>query len=176
MNDNTQLQLSANSILSLFETNKEQRKSFVDNVMDALRNEQVDPLKIHLQIKAMEEIINSFTVTDEKKNKLFTQAIDYRKMLLDAAELHGKKFQLHNAEFSIKEVGTKYDFSQCGHTELVELFAQQSALDKKIKDIQDMLKTLPSAGIEMIMESTGEALRVYPPSKISTTAVAVSLK
>ncbi len=170
------MELTTTNILSLFETTKEQRTSFAKDVVDNLRNELSDPLKVHLQLKAMEEIINSLTNTTEKTNKNFTLAIDYKSMLLDAAEKHGKKFQLHNAEFSIKEVGTKYDFSQCEDLELIDLIVKKVEIDTKIKAKEDFLKTVPLSGLIVTNEETGETYKVYPPSKTSTTSVAVSLK
>ena len=166
--------LSTTNILGLFETNKEQRKSFVDDLVSRLQDGQADPLKVHLQIKAMEEIITQLTSTDEKKNKNITAAISYKTMLMEAAAKHGKKFELHNAEFSIKEVGTVYDWSNCGDTELVELLADQEAVKEKIKKKQDFLKTVPVSGLDIRIGE--ELVTVYPPAKSSTTSIAVSLK
>lgn len=169
-------ELTTINILSLFETTKEQRKTFCEDIVQRLRDEEADPLKIHLQIKAMEEIIKSITDRSEKTNKNFTLAIDYQRMLLDAAEKHGKKFQLFNAEFSVKEVGTVYDWSQCADPELSEMLQQSDILKEKIKAKQDFLKTVQQSGLSILIESTGEMITVYPPSKSSTTSVAVSLK
>jgi len=169
-------ELSTVNILSLFETTKEQRTSFVNDIIQRLRDEEVDPLKIHLQIKAMEEIIKSLTDSSEKTNKNFLLAIDYKNMLLEAAEKNGKKFQMFNAEFSIKEVGTVYDWSKCDDIELSELLQQQDALKEKIKAKQDFLKTVPLSGLVVTNEDTGDTYKVYPPAKSSTTSVAVSLK
>jgi len=169
-------ELATTSILSLFETNKEQRASFVNDVVERLQNGEVDPLKIHLQVKAMEDIITQLTSTDEKKNKNITAAIAYKTMLLAAAETYGKKFQLHNAEFSIKEVGTAYDWSKCDDLELQTLLLEQEAIKEKIKAKQDFLKTVPQSGILVTNEASGETYKVYPPAKSSTTSVAVSLK
>lgn len=168
-------QLTTTNILSLFETTKAERTSFAEDIVERLRNEEADPLKIHLQIKAMEEIINSLTNTTEKTNKNFTLAIDYKNMLLNAAEKHGKKFQLHNAEFSIKEVGTKYDYSNTGDFEVEELEKQATDISEKLKARQKFLQMIPLAGMDIIT-SEGEAIHIYPPSKSSTTAVSVSLK
>jgi hypothetical protein len=169
-----QTQLTTINILSLFETTKEQRKSFCDDVVQRMRDEEVDPLKIHLQVKAMEEIIKSLTDKSEKTNKNFTLAIDYAGMILDAAEKHGKKFQLFNAEFSIKEVGTVYYWSKCNDPELAEMLEKQNELKDKIKAKQDFLKTVPVSGLDILIGD--ELVKVYPPAKSSTTAVAVSLK
>ena len=169
-------ELTTTNILSLFETTKEQRKTFAEDIVQRLRNEEVDPLKIHTQIKAMEEIINSLTNRTEKTNKNFLLAIDYQKILLDAAEKNGKKFQMFNAEFSVKEVGTAYDWSKCEDIELNSLLLEQDAIKEKIKSKQDFLKTVPISGLSILIESTGEMITVYPPAKSSTTSVSVTLK
>jgi imidazole glycerol phosphate synthase subunit HisF len=167
-------QLTTTSILSLFETSKEQRNSFCSDIIENLVEGVTDPLKVHLQIKAMEEIIKTLTDSSEKTNKNFTMAMTYKNLLLTAAEKHGKKFQLHNAEFSIKEVGTVYDWSQCADTELSNLLIQQEQVKEKIRAKQDFLKTVPLAGLEILIGD--ELVKVFPPSKSSTTSVAVSLK
>jgi hypothetical protein len=171
-----ELELSTTSILSLFETTKAERATFVQDIIDRLVNEEADPLKIHLQVKAMEDIINGLTCKDEKKNKNYQSAITYHKYLLDAAEKYGKKFMLHNAEFSIKEVGSSYDFSKCEDPIITDLLAQQETIKRLVEVRKDFLKALPLPGIEIINEETGEACHCYPPSKSSTTSVAVSLK
>jgi len=171
---NNELLITPLNILSLFETTKEQRATFAQDVVERLRNEEIDPLKVHIQLKAMEEIFKSLTDKSEKTNKNFLLAIDYANMLLDAAEKNGKKFQMFNAEFSIKEVGTTYDWSKCEDPELAEMIKQQDELKVKIKEKQDFLKTVPLPGLDIRIDD--ELVTVYPPSKSSTTAVAVSLK
>ena len=166
--------LTTTNILSLFETTKEQRKSFVDDLVARLQEGEGDPLKVQLQIKSMEDIITQLTSTDEKKNKNIAAAVSYRGMLLQAAEKYGKKFELHNAEFSIKEVGTAYDWSKCGDTELADLLAEQEAIKDKIKKKQDFLKTVPVSGLAIVIDD--EMVTVYPPAKSSTTSVSVTLK
>jgi len=167
-------ELTTVNILSIFETTKDQRKSFAEDIVNRLRNGEADPLKVHVQVKAMEEIIKTITDKSEKTNKNFTLAIDYNTMLLDAAEKNGKKFQMFNAEFSVKEVGTVYNWEQCNDPELAELLSIHESTKEKIKQKQDFLKTVPLSGIDIRIND--ELVTVYPPSKSSTTSVAVSLK
>ena len=169
-------QLSTTSILALFETSKEQRNSFVTDLVERIKEGEVNPLKVHIQVKAMEDIITQLTSTDEKKNKNIASALTYRSFLLDAAEKNGKKFQMFNAEFKIGETGTKYDYSKCGDDDLIAMLAEMEILKSKIDERQSLLKTLPAAGIDMVMQTTGEVVKTYPPSKTSTTSVSVSLK
>ena len=126
-------ELTTVNILSIFETTKDQRKSFAEDIVNRLRNGEADPLKVHVQVKAMEEIIKTITDKSEKTNKNFTLAIDYNTMLLDAAEKNGKKFQMFNAEFSVKEVGTVYNWEQCNDPELAELLSIHESTKEKIK-------------------------------------------
>jgi hypothetical protein len=158
------MELSTTSILALFETSKEQRMDFALRVVDALENGTADPLKIHLQIKCMEDII-----------KLLNSNTAYKKAVLVSAEIQGKSFQFQNSKFEIKETGVKYDYSQCGdpiRTELVKLI---TATEESLKLREAFLKTVPPKGMTMVDEETGEAFSLYPPSKSSTTNVAVTL-
>jgi len=170
------LEISTISSLALFDTNKAGRLSFAEDVVSRLRDEQADPLKVHICIKAMEEIISTFTVLDEKKNKNPWIAKEYRELLLSAAEKNGKKFMFNNAEFSIKEVGASYDFSKCDDSELTSLLALQEDIKAKVESRKTFLKALPLSGMEILDKETGEMFTIYPPSKSSTTAVSVSLK
>lgn len=156
-------QLTTINILSLFETTKEQRKSFVEDLITKLDGGEVDPLKVHLQLKAMEEIVKTCT-SDE----------NYRSTLMSAASHHGRKFQMFNAEFLTKEVGVKYDYSRCGDDELTIMQIQADELNAKIKQRQEFLKTVPISGIDI--RQGDELVTVYPPSKSSTTSVTVTLK
>lgn len=158
-------QLTTTGIVSLFETTKEQRQSFCIDLVSRLEGGEVDPLKVHLQVKSMEDII-----------KQLNDNTVYKSMLLDAAEKHGKKFTFQNAEFSIKEVGVKYDYSQCNDPVLAELEQESARIGEALKARQNFLQTAPQSGLTIVIEATGEAATVYPPSKSSTTSVAVSLK
>lgn len=156
--------LTTTSILALFETNKEQRQSFALDLVSKIENGEVDPLKIHLQVKAMEDII-----------KLLNDNTIYKKAILDGAEKFGQKsFQFMNSKVEIKEVGVKYDFSQCGDPvyQQYEQFAESTKAS--LKERADFLKTVPAKGMELKIDD--ELVTVYPPSKSSTTSIAVTLK
>jgi hypothetical protein len=157
-------ELTTTSILALFETNKEQRQSFTLALIDEIEQGNVDPLKVHLQVKCMEDII-----------KLLNSNTVYKKAILEAAEKHGEKsFTYQNAKVEIKETGVKYDFSQCGDPEyqMLEQRAESTATD--LKQRADFLKTVSPKGMELKIDD--EVVTVYPPSKSSTTSIAITLK
>lgn len=164
--------------LALFQTTKDERILFISNLMDEIEAGKIDPLKVHVQFKCIEDILYQLTTLDEKKNKdAFMIAKKYRAALQEAAETYGqKKFGYMNSQIEIKETGVKYDYSKCEDLELVELLKQQEILDKKVKARQDLLKTVPEKGMIFTNEESGETYTIYPPAKSSTTSIAVSLK
>lgn len=170
------MQISATSILALFETNKEQRSDFVRLIVESIEKGEISPLKAHLQLKGMEDIFHSLTSTDERKNKNADYAKRYRKELLNEAELYGKKFELFNGKFDVKEVGTKYDYSECNDPVLLELIEKAEKANEAVKERQKFLQNVPEQGAIITDESTGETFTVYRPKKTSTTSVTVTLR
>lgn len=155
--------LTTTSILGLFQTDKAQRFSFVRDVINRILVGDADPIKVHLQVKAMEEIIKEITSDPQ-----------YRDALLDESAKYGRTFERYNGKFSIKETGTRYDYSQCGDPDLAELYQKKAELDAKIKAREAFIKMLPVEGIDIVTED-GELRKIYPPAKSSTTSVTVSL-
>lgn len=159
-------EMTATSVLSLFETTKEQRMTFVMSVIDQIQAGAVDPLKVHLHVKMMEEII-----------KLLNANSIYKSAILEAAEKFGEKsFSFNNAKVEIKEVGVKYDFDKCGDTVYQMLDQRLEAAANDVKQREAFLKTVPAKGMIITDDQTGETFTVYPPAKSSSTSIAVTLK
>lgn len=158
-------EISAIGVLSLLETTKEQRQSFVTSVVESLKEGAADPLKVHLQVKNTEDLVKQ--ITDSK---------EYRAILLDEAAKYGKSFERFNAKFETKEVGTKYDYSNCNDPEYIRLSEEADKAKKALSDREKFLKNMPSEGIDILDTGTGETYRIYPPVKSSTTSIAVTLK
>lgn len=169
-------ELTTTSILSLFETNKEQRQSFITSTMEALENGEVDPLKVHYQLKCIEKIIFEMTSLDKEKNKDGIHiAKKYRELLADAFKKYGqKKFKFLFGEFEEKEAGVKYDYSKCNDPELMEWEKQAAELSEKIKEKQKFLQAVPEKGLDILKDD--EVVKVYRPAKSSTTTIQVTLK
>ena len=170
--------LTTTSILALFETNKEQRQSFIIDLMEKLENGEVDPLKVHFHVKCMDKILDELTNIDETKNKDgFHIAKRYKKLVLEAAEKYGQKeFQYMGAKIKVGEVGTKYDYSKCNDPEILELQKQAAELKEKIDKKTKFLQALPIEGVSVVNEETGETYNIYPAAKSSTTFITMSLK
>jgi hypothetical protein len=156
-------ELTTTSIVSLFDTTKEERISFVRDLVERVSEGQTDPIKAHYSIKCMEEIIKNILADDL-----------YKRCVLDEAEKNGKKFTYRNSEIQIKEAGVKYDYTQCGDPELLELYEAKAKIDTEIKAKEQFLRQLPTGGLQIVIDD--EFLTAYPPAKSSTTTVQVTLK
>lgn len=154
--------LQAQSILSLFQTTKAQRTSFVNMIREAATDGNAKPLNILLQAKCMAEVAKAITDDPTLKDLYLSEGVK-----------EGKKFTYLNAEFQQKEVGTKYDYSDCNNPVLSDLLAQQEVLTAKIKEQETLLKSIPT-GQEIVHAETGCMMKA--PIKTSTTQLTVSLK
>jgi hypothetical protein len=80
----------------------------------------------------------------------------------------GQKVSALGVELSLKEAGTRYDFSQCGDTVLKRLLERKAEIDLLVKERQDLIKKIK--GSEFLTDTdTGEINEVFPPQKKSTT-------
>jgi hypothetical protein len=139
----------------------------------------VDPLKIHLQTKCIEKILDELTNQDENKNKDGWQiAKRYRALVLDAAEKYGQKeFEFMGSKIKISETGTKYDYSKCGDPIILDLLERQKEIDDSVKERTKFLQSITKPITVMIGEiEDGEMITIYPPSKSSTTFITMSIK
>jgi len=144
---------------------KADRESWVSSIVSEIDNGEINPLSIHTQVKCLEDMLKELTAHPA-----------YKSAVLDEAGKYGKAFELYNAKFSIREVGVKYDYSQCGDIILNELTEQLDALSEKVKARQKFLQLVPAEGIDIVSDQTGEVSKIYPPSKSSTTSITVTLK
>ena len=160
----TDEQLTTVNILSLFQTNKSERQSFVSDVIERLESGEADPIKVHAQVKKMEEIVKALNSNET-----------YKSYLLDAAEKNGRKFMAFDAEWSIKEAGVTYNYDQCCDTVLNDMNAKFKELSAQIK-LREKQRQLTKPGGEKVLTEDGEVIICYPPSRTSTTTVTVTLK
>lgn len=157
------MNLVTNTDLSFFETTKAERQEFTQSVIKGIEEGFTDPLKIHIQVKCLEDLIKQLTSNSVYKECLTTEASKY-----------GKTFEHLNAKFEMKEMGVKYDFQACGCPIMNDLLTQQAELDKAIKERQMFLKGIPAQGLQTLIED--EVVTLYPPTKTSTTSISVTLK
>ena len=157
------MNIATQTDLSLFETSKTERQEFAQAVINNAKEGLLNPLKLHLQVKCLEDLI-----------KQITSHPNYKELTLDEAYKYGKTFEHYNAKFEIKEMGVKYDYSVCNDPVYNKLKAQLTVLEDEIKAREKYLKAIPTSGIETLFED--EVVTLYPPAKSSTTSITVNLK
>jgi len=145
-------------------TTKEERTQVVREIFDELLNGRIDPMELHIRMKCVEEVV-----------KQLTSMPAYKAIVLQDAEIKGKSYNYHNAKVDIREVGVKYDYSGCGNSELEKLYLDLEKITERIKLIETYHKSL-SSQMTVVVPETGEVETHYPPTKSSTTSVAVTLK
>lgn len=153
------------SALALFKTLPE-TKSEVEKYTRIIRDEvlegNINPLSFITTVTALEKLFGNLK-----------SDIMIKDMVLEEAEKYGQKTFVHgNAQFQVKEVGTKYDFTNCDDDQWRRLNADITALSIIKKEREDFLKT-----IKPDMEVYGaDGTRLNPVSKTSTTSVVTILK
>ena len=157
-------QMTVNSVLSLFPETKSSIATFVDKAVESALNGYENPLKIHVQITAMEQVLKGI-----KDNA------DFKDAVLNEAERYGQKsFSDFNSQIQVKETGTKWDYQSCGHPQYGRLCAKIAELTEEKKLIEKYLQAIKNP-VDYIDPETSEMCKVYPPAKTSTTSVVITL-
>ena len=158
-------QLTTTGILSLLDTTKAQRQSFVADVISRCEEGVADPIKVKLQVKKMEELCKS--IADNAR---------FRDLLHDEAVKHGRTFEAYEAKFELRNGAAKYDYASCNDAEWQRLTASIEELTQRRKDREAFLKSLPASGFNAVTED-GEVATLFPPVKSPAADVlAVTLK
>lgn len=100
-------------------------------------------------------------------------------MVVEELEKYDKREEisvLNGYRVELKEMGVKYDFSECNHPRLTEVVKAIDKLNEERKEIEAFLKTIKKS-MSIADESTGgEEITIYPPSKKSTTTPVFTFK
>lgn len=123
--------------------------------------ERENPLKIAVQLKAMEELVKRLRANENVRDYIMNEVDKYDE----------KTFESNGAKFEKAETGVKYDYSKCNDTKVSQLLKAKSTIDKQLKERQKLLQTIkePIADPE-----TGEIIN--PALRMSNTYVKVTLK
>lgn len=153
------------AIFQQFPTSKTEQKDMVEAMVAALESGNVDPLKIEVAMKSLEDVIKDYRKNDR-----------VREILLDEVRKYSKGIaEKYNATFQEKECGVKYDFSQCGHKAYEEVCEQMSRLNELKKEYEAEMKLHKSPYV-FTDTDTGESYEVIPPTRMASTQVVVTIK
>jgi len=129
-------------------------------------NELMDSGRILEAAEAL-SIMEKF-IEEVRSSKAFT---DY---VREEVSKNGKEItNSSGAKIELAEAGTKYDFSQCQDPILAQLQAKFEVAKAMLDERKTYLKSIPSAGVEVLIED--EIVKLYPPSKTSSSTYKITL-
>lgn len=163
-------------------------KELIDNITSSITTGKIPALEGMVILKRMAKISEEVMKNDEIKKMAMSELEKY------SAELKGstKSVQLYSSSMSISPTYTFYDFSECGHHVLDQLYKIQDHVKEMIKQIEEEVKTIPSAesksqlefGIKhegreitfskmptLTWEDYGVILNVKPARKVQTIGI-----
>ena len=143
---------------------KEEQAVISSAMINSVLDGEIDAIKAVVQAKSLVETLTLF-LKDKGVNDL----------VLREVEKYGKQTSKDGATISIKEVGSKWDYSECGDPIYNRLSSQKEEIEEKLKEREALLKVTKEPRTE-VDEETGEVYTVNPPSKSSTTSYSITFK
>lgn len=144
------------SVLTLFDADKKALEHFTEAIVNSVSEGREDPLKVLALSKKIE-----FTL--KRINEGIKDNIER------AAMLHPKgKFQMLGTEMEYTTTSTKYDYSVCNDPEWNEANQKKEQREKILKSLD--------RPINIVIESTGEIVKINPPLKLTTEGIKTTVK
>lgn len=136
----------------------------IDKMFSILKNEILsgneNPLKLEVQLKAMEELIKKLRSDAEIKDQMIDEGMKYPE----------KSFELYGAKFTKTTVGVKYDFTGCNYADYENCKIEFEKAKAELKSKEDFLKALKKPVAD---PDSGEIIN--PPIKTGKESLSVKL-
>jgi len=103
--------------------------------------------------------------------------VEFKKYVRSEIEKYeGAKFTSpRGVKFETMEAGIRYDYTKCGDPIYEALAKEMEVLQAKVKERQEFLRAVPKDGLDVLDSDSGELVKVYPPSKTSTSTYKITL-
>lgn len=152
---------TALSTLSILPNTPEQVELFANKLNTELTSGSINPLELKVYQKSLEKI---FEKIKEVLDPLVRE---------EAEKYSAKNFQFRGVTVELSEVGTKYDYSNCGDAEWDKLNADAEKILEKKKNREVFLKGIK--GSLNIIDADSVPTTIYPPVKKSTSSVKITI-
>jgi hypothetical protein len=152
---------TAISVLEMFTPSKEGCANFAAKVINDVEDGKINPLKVKLLCKTMEEIAEKVNEGTKEHQKT------------EAAKYGDKPFPFFGSEMHYTTTKTEYDFTMCNDPELSDMQKELKSLQERIKARQEFLKKIQGEEVVVIH---GEATKLYAPMKRQWHGVKTTLK
>lgn len=154
--------MTPTSVINLLPSTSDEMNRFANNVIQAVKNGEENPLQMLVQIRAMEKAFK--IITDKIQDNLLTEAGNHPE----------NKFEF-KGNFIEKSEFVTYDFSQCGDPTFERLEVDYNTAKDRLDERKALLKTLKEP-TPMGDTVTGELVTVRPPLKKSVSGLKVFIK
>ena len=155
---------TVSSLVAMFPETKSEIESFVDKMVKNALDGYTNPLHTEAQLACMEKVVK-----DIRSNPEFKEAV-----LKEAEKFGQKTFSEYNAQFQIKEVGSKWHYENCNHQQYERICQQIDELTEQKKAFEKFMQAQKKQ-YDYVDTETGEVYTVNPPYKTSTTSVVVTI-
>ena len=144
------------------ETMQMQSSALIQPIIDG----EIDPLRAVAKIRFLSDMLAAALKDDRVKDVILSE-IDKN---------GGKEVTAFGVKFSQKEMGVSYDFSVCGDPEYDRLAKEMEALKSQMKEREKYLLGIPSEGIPMVDQETGDCYKVIRPLRRASLGYSVTFK
>lgn len=159
----SELPSSAFGVMRLLPDTKTGVQTFSNQLIQSVRNGEVNPLQLKAMFKIM-ELVGEIVTEATKANQL-TEAEKYPE----------KKFHAFGFEIEKSENGTKYDYLGCGDPIYEHRHAIAESAKAQLDERAQFLKALKEP-LTIVDDESGEVVTIQPPVKKSATGLKFSLK
>ena len=150
------------NLINLNPTNKEEAKALSSNLINAVMNGEINPLELHVKLKAMQTAIED-TLKGIKDQ-----------VMVEAAKYPDKTFSAFTANIEKAETGVSYNYASCNDEKWHSFNDLVTIMTDKRKEREALLRTLKEP-MNVVTED-GEIVTITPPIKSSTSSIKVTLK
>lgn len=153
------------SNIKLFEScpiNKSDQNDLANRLINPVLDGDINPVEATVKAKSLIEVLTKFVNDDRVKD-----------CTLSEIKKNGKETSWNGARLTIKEVGVKYDYSDCNDPVYMDLLKQKGVIDKQLKERESFLKSL-SNRTTIVDDETGEVATVIPPVKMSSQGYTIT--
>lgn len=155
--------MTPTSVINLLPSTSDEMNRFANNVIQAVKNGEENPLQMLVQIRAMEKAFK--IITEKIKENYLTESEKYP----------GDKFEFKGNQIQKGDVHTDYDYTVCGDPIWNQRKSILDIAKTLLDERQDFLRTLREP-MTIVDDESGEIATVRPPLKKSIPGLKITIK
>lgn len=154
---------TAAGVLELMPASRAQVDVFSDQLIESVRNGELDPIQLRATFKALEMVMDR--VSKETLPNALTAADKYP----------GERFEAYGCSIQKGDTYTAYDYASSGDPVYAQRFKIAEQAKEQLKEREAFLKAVKSV-MTIVDEGTGEVVTIKPPVKKSIPGLKFTVK